>query len=125
MNNFIHENKKQENSTLNEFYSTIGNEDFIDKNNNPRVSNENDTRVIAKKIYRDDGSLRFSIKCDGGKFVNPFSIYGSKKDNTFLDRVCKSNDKFKEVNLKVFDMYIKFLKTKNTAWLNNAEREAI
>jgi len=31
---------------------------------------------------------------------------------------------FKETNEQVFTKYIKFLKTKNTAWLNNAERES-
>jgi hypothetical protein len=127
MNNFIHEQKKivTNSKNENEFYSIIGSQDFLDSKNNPRVSSEDDIKVVAKKIYRDDGSIRYSIKYENGKFINPISIYGSKVENTFLDRICKSNDKFKEVNLKVFEMYLKFLKTKNTAWLNNVERETI
>ncbi len=127
MSNFIHEQKKivTNSKNENEFYSIIGSQDFLDSKNNPRVSLEDDIKVVAKKIYRDDGSIRYSIKYENGKFINPISIYGSKIENTFLDRICKSNDKFKEVNLKVFEMYLKFLKTKNTAWLNNAERETI
>lgn len=126
MNEFIYEQKLSNNTnSTNEFYSVIGSEDFIDSNNNPRLNSEDDAKVVAKKIYREDGSIRYSIKYDNGKFVNPISIYGSKQDNSFLDRICKSNDKFRDVNLKVFNMYLKFLRTKNTAWLNNAEREAI
>lgn len=127
MSNFIHEQKKivSNSKNENEFYSIIGSQDFLDSKNNPRVSSEDDTKVVAKKIYRDDGSIRYSIKYENGKFINPISIYGSKIENTFLDRICKSNDKFKEVNPKVFEMYLKFLKTKNTAWLNNVERETI
>jgi hypothetical protein len=127
MNNFIHEQKKivTNSKNENEFYSIIGSQDFLDSKNNPRVSSEDDIKVVAKKIYRDDGSIRYSIKYENGKFTNPISIYGSKVENTFLDRICKSNDKFKEVNPKAFEMYLKFLKTKNTAWLNNVEREII
>jgi hypothetical protein len=114
-----------ESSNQSEFYSIVGSEEFLDSNSNPRVSNENDTRVLAKKIIRDDGSVKFTIRTNAtGKLQNPVSIYGSEKTNNFLDRVCRSSDKFKEVNMKTFDLYINFLKTKNIAWLNNAEREA-
>jgi hypothetical protein len=58
------------------------------------------------------------------KLFNPVSIYGVEKDKNFLDRICRSNSKFKEVNHKVFDLYVKFLQSKNISWLNNAEREA-
>ncbi len=109
----------------NEFYSTMGSHDYLDDQNYPRISKENDKRILAKKITREDGSIKYSIKLtNNGKMQNPLSMYGVEKDNTFLDRVCRSNDKFKEVNYKVFDLYINFLKTKNIAWLHNAEREA-
>jgi hypothetical protein len=125
MNDFIHQHKNVESSNQSEFYSIVGSEEFLDSNSNPRVSNENDTRVLAKKIIRDDGSVKFTIRTNAtGKLQNPVSIYGSEKTNNFLDRVCRSSDKFKEVNMKTFDLYINFLKTKNIAWLNNAEREA-
>jgi hypothetical protein len=58
------------------------------------------------------------------KFFNPVSIYGTEKNKTFLDRICRSNQKFSEVSEKVFSLYTKFLSTKNILWLNNAEREA-
>ena len=107
------------------YYCVIGSQDFIDEESFPRVNKEDDNRVLAKRIVRDDGSSRFSIKLtNSGKMQNPLSMYGIEKTNNFLDRVCRSDKKFKEVNQKVFNMYINFLKTKNIAWLNNAEREA-
>lgn len=107
------------------FYSIMGSEDYIDENNCPAIKSENDDRVLAKKTLRKDGSIKYSIKLtSGGKMKNPLSIYGTKKDTNFLDRTCRSNNSFKEVSYKVFDLYMNFLKTKNTAWLHNAEREA-
>ena len=68
MNNFIHEQKKivTNSKNENEFYSIIGSQDFLDSKNNPRVSSEDDIKVVAKKIYRDDGSIRYSIKYENG-----------------------------------------------------------
>lgn len=127
MNDFIFNpvDNQRNSDADNEFYSAIGSHDYLDTNNYPRITKENDKRVLAKKIIREDGSIKYSIKLtNSGKMQNPISMYGVEKDNSFLDRVCRSNDRFKEVNYKVFDLYINFLKTKNIAWLHNAEREA-
>jgi hypothetical protein len=126
MNDFIHSPKttSTNESVVDEFYCVRGQEDFLDSNNNPRCNNENSNNVLAKKIVRDDGAIKYSLKLDNnGKIFNPISIYGSTKISSFLDRVCRSQNKYKEVNLKAFNMYLSFLKTKNIAWLHNAERE--
>lgn len=107
-----------------EFYTITGTEDYKDKGNNPRTLNNNE-KVLAKKVYRSDGSAKQYIKINiNGNIFNPLSLYGDKTSN-FLDSVCKSGSKFREVNQKVFDMYISFLKTKNISWLHNAEREML
>lgn len=127
MNDFIFNpvDNQRNSGADNEFYSSMGSHDYLDTNNCPRITQENDKRVLAKKIIREDGSIKYSIKLtNSGKMQNPISMYGIEKDNSFLDRVCRSNDRFKEVNYKVFDLYVNFLKTKNIAWLHNAEREA-
>lgn len=109
----------------NEYYAILGQHDFIDSESNPRVKKADDARVLAQKIIRDDGSIKYTIKFTrDNKMENPLSIYGAQKDTNFLDRVCRSNDRFKEVNPKVFGIYLNFLKTKNISWLHNAEREA-
>jgi hypothetical protein len=126
MNDFIHspKNTSTNESAVDEFYCVRGQEDFLDSNNNPRCNNETSDKVLAKKIVRDDGAIKYSLKLDNnGKIFNPISIYGSTKISSFLDRVCRSQNKYKEVNLKAFNMYLSFLKTKNIAWLHNAERE--
>ena len=108
----------------NEYYCIHGSQEFLDSNRNPRVTQESDPRVLAKKVFRDDGSFRMSIKLsNNGKIQNPMSIYGVEKQTSFLDRVCRSQNRFKEVNMKVFNLYINFLRTKNVAFLHNAERE--
>lgn len=113
------------NETKEEFFTLMGNEDFIDDNNNPRINSENSDSVYAKKILRDDGSYRYSIRlATSGKLFNPLSIYDNKNDKNFIERICRSSEKFRNVNGRAFDLYLSFLKTKNTAWLNNAEREA-
>jgi len=127
MDNFIYSPKNMSLDNIqsgNEFYCIRGEEDFIDSNNNPRCNSENNDKVLAKKIVRDDGIIKYTIKLDNnGKIFNPMSIYGATKISSFLDRVCRAQNKYKEVNLKAFNMYLSFLKTKNIAWLNNAERE--
>jgi hypothetical protein len=127
MNNFIHSAKNASLDNIqngDEFYCMKGQEDFLDSNNNPRCNSENSDNVLAKKIVRDGGAVKYTIKLDNnGKIFNPMSIYGETKISSFLDRVCRSQNKYKEVNLKAFNMYLSFLKTKNIAWLNNAERE--
>jgi hypothetical protein len=107
-----------------EFYTITGTEDYKDNDNNPRLSEETD-QVLAKKVYRADGTHKNYIKINiNGNIYNPISLYGDKT-SSFLDRVCKPGSKFREVNQKVFDMYISFLRTKNTSWLHNAEREIL
>lgn len=115
--------KNQKPDIVEQYYTLSGMEDFIDDQQMPRVTKINE-KTFAKKIIRDDGTIRYSVKLNpNGKLYNPVSMYGQDKGNTFLDRVCRSNDRFKNVSLKTFDLYINFLKTKNLAWLNNAERE--
>lgn len=122
--NFIFEQKIQTQTETSAFYTVVGMEDFLDEDHNPRLSNSDDVKVFAKKIVREDNSVRYSIKIDNrGKAYNPISIYGKETDNNFLDRVCRSNDRFKDVGSKAFYFYLKFLRTKNVAWLHNTERE--
>ena len=115
--------KTSDKEDASEFFTLSGLEDSLDDQECPKVNSES-KKIFAKKTTRKNGSIKYSIRLNsGGKLSNPASIYGQEKDLTFLDRICRSNDRFKEVNKKVFDLYMEFLKTKNTAYLNNAERE--
>lgn len=106
-----------------EFYTLNGLEDKINNGHNI-ILDKNSPNVFAKKILRKNGTFKFLVKTNQqGKLYNPVSIYGQETTKTFLDKVCRSNDKFVEVNLKTFNYYIQFLDSKNISWLNNAERE--
>lgn len=128
MNDFSINHKKDSDTVLHKdvFYTVSGLEDKLDEDGNCVIMEESDKRTLAKKVVRTDGSIRYSIKLNAqSKLYNPFSIYGNENEETsnFLDRVCRNNNKFKEVNKKSFDLYVKFLKTKNNSLLFNAERE--
>jgi uncharacterized protein YigE (DUF2233 family) len=60
-----------------------------------------------------------------GKIYNPIGLYSEGKAKKFLSKIGKNEYNFDRVNEKVFNMYLNFLKTKNLAWLNNAERELV
>lgn len=122
-NDFIM-NPKTRDSEENEYYSLVASGDFVDANKNTRVLEKNIHKALAKKIVREDGSIRYLVKINNaGKLYNPVSIYGQEKTNTFLDKVCKTESKFRDVNAKAFDLYVNFLNTKNLSYLHNAERE--
>jgi len=117
-------NPKAKDPVENEYYCLVDTGDFIDTNKNSRLLEKNTEKALAKKIIREDGSIRYLVKINNaGKLYNPISIYGQEKPNTFLDKVCKSDSKFKDVNAKAFSLYISFLTTKNLSYLHNAERE--
>jgi hypothetical protein len=108
-----------------ELYTLMDNHDFIDETDNPRAKQDNH-KVLAKKFFREDGTIKFMIKRDSsGKLFNPLSIYGDNPSRAanFLDKTCK-DFKFRTVNMKIFEHYVNFLRTKNLSWLYNAEREA-
>tara|TARA_Y100000004_G_scaffold158555_1_gene184911 strand:+ start:83 stop:475 length:393 start_codon:yes stop_codon:yes gene_type:complete len=106
-----------------EFFTLSGDEEFV-LQETPR-RHKADDQVYAKRIQRKDGTYKLSIRtASDGKLYNPMSIYGEEKKSTLLDNVCKSNEKFRTVNPKTFDLYVQFLSSKNLAYLYNAEREA-
>lgn len=108
------------------FYTLVGEEDSI--LDGLPIKNAEDDKVYAKKIKRKDGSIKYVVKLSkSGKLYNPISMYNEEHtpNTSFLDRVCRSDVRFKMVNQKAFDLYLKFLTTKNLGWLTNAQREVI
>lgn len=105
-----------------EYYTIVGKHEFIDENKNPRRSSET-AEVCAKKISTQS-STKFYIKTGVyGKVYDPIGMFSEGTAAKFLARTGKKAWNYKQVNSKVFDMYLSFLKTKNKAWLSNAERE--
>jgi len=115
-------NKSNSNTKNIELFTLIGQHKFLDKNKNPRLDIDND-RVYAKKLIVNNNEKYYIKIGTYGKVYNPIGLFSEGTANKFLSKIGKRAWEFKEVNSKVFDMYINFLRTKNVAWLNNAERE--
>ena len=84
-----------------EYYTLIGQEEATINDLPARIND--DSKVYAKKIQKKDGTYKLMVKTSSnGKLYNPVAIIGQEKENAFLDRVCKSNEKFRTVKQKVF-----------------------
>lgn len=103
------------------YYTLFGQHDKLDDDGNP-VSNEEKSGYAYVKSSNNTDSYFIKIGLYG-KVFNPIGLYSEGKQNKFLSKIGKNEYNFTKVNKKVFDMYVNFLRTKNLAWLNNAERE--
>lgn len=107
-----------------EYYCVIGDHEYLDAHNNPRLYK--DTPKSLAKIVESALSTKFFIKMGrNGRIYNPIGLYSEGKESKFLAKIGKNEWEYKEVNKGIFDQYITFLRTKNIAWLNNAERELL
>jgi hypothetical protein len=127
MNNYIfspNKNKPISEEAVVEYYTLSGNQDFDDDNQMPRTKAMSDL-VYAKKSTNSEGLSRYFIRLSlSNKLYDPTSPYGLDKTKSFLDNTVRDADRFKAVNTKTFNLYLNFLKTKNTSYLHNAERES-
>jgi hypothetical protein len=106
-----------------EYFTILGDHEFLDRDNKPRAKTESKS-VVAKSIQTDSYPKKYYIKVGThGKIFNPIGLFSEGHNTKFLSKIGRKQWEFKEVNQKVFDMYINFLSTKNIAWLTNAERE--
>jgi hypothetical protein len=104
-------------------YTLFGQHDDLDQEGNPTTLKEKNTYAYIKS-NEDQSKQSYYIKVGlYGKVYNPIGLYSEGKANKFLSKVGKNEYNFAKVNQRVFDMYLNFLRTKNLAWLNNAERE--
>jgi len=107
----------------NEYYAFIDEYDFIDNDNNYRSESEDDTKTLAKVLYREDSTKKLMIRVDHMyKPYNPASVYGDRSAYRGKDQT-RPTSKFVTVNQNAFNAYLNFLRTKNVSWLLNTERE--
>jgi hypothetical protein len=107
-----------------EYYTILGSHDFIDNNNRPQIKTEN--KNVMAKCTTKNNSKKYYVKVGAyGRIFNPMGMFSEGNNEKFVAKTGKKQFEFKEVNQKIFDLYLNFLSTKNLAWLNNAEREMI
>lgn len=115
------------------FYTTLQYQEFIDTNNNC-CRNEDDDKVFAKTLKTGYSKSitesnpkynKFFIRIHPNKKIyDPFPKYSiSKNQNSFVDKICKSDNSYKQVTEIVFNNYLNYLRTANTQWYNKTQRE--
>lgn len=120
INLFLQNNEKTERTV--ECFTVLGSQDYFDENDRPRLDDED--KALAKSVTIDNRPPKYYIKIGTyGKIYNPIGLYSEGHSEKFLAKIGRKQFEYKEVNKKIFDLYVSFLTTKNLAWLNNAERE--
>lgn len=105
-------------------YTMLGYQEYIDDEDKPRVSDNSD-KIFAKTILANQRVRHFVKVGAYGKLFNPMGMFSEGQENKFLSKIGKNAFEFKEVNMRIFDLYLNFLTSKNIAWLNNAQREML
>ena len=106
------------------YYTVIGQHDFVDDDNNPMLNDADENKLMAEKIVYTDGREGFYVRVGTyGKLYNPIGMYSEGRLKKYMAKFGKKEWTLKKVNPKVFQFYVSFLRTKNIAWFNNAERE--
>lgn len=114
-------------------YTIPSKQDYVDDLGYPR-SQIDSNNVFAKAVKevksknildRSPTYFKYYVKIEPNKSLyNPFTKNVAQSSRTsFVDKICKSENTFLEVNQSVFDKYINYLKTENQKWLTDAQRE--
>lgn len=115
-----HSKNSTEKTITNKYYTLYGMEDYVDDEGNTRQNTEN------KNTFAKTSNGKFLVKIGlDNRVYNPLGLFSEGKANKVLSKIGKNEFNFKRVNSRVFDLYLSFLRTKNIAWLNNANREIL
>lgn len=132
MTNIFH---NQNASCEEQYFCLVGQEDYMDENGYPRVSNKDDEKVAAKIVFNKRPRQVIANQIFKSYFikVNPsLSVYNPKQTlvavknknaNQFINSTCKTEWTFKEVDINLFNKYLYFLQTGNIKLIKNIERD--
>jgi hypothetical protein len=115
------------------YYTTLQYQEYTDDNKNS-CRNKDDNKVFAKSIKSGysknikEGSPRYNkfyVRIyPNQRLYDPFPKYSvSDNKNSFVDKICRSENSYKQVPENVFNMYLNYLRTENTQWYNQTQRE--
>lgn len=116
------------------YYTTPDHHDYLDDDGFPRVSVDSN-KVFAKAVKEVKGKnvlerspsyFKYYVRVEPNKALHdPLTKYSFQAPrSSFVDKICKSENTFMEVNQSIFYKYINYLKTQNSQWLVDAQREA-
>ena len=114
-------------------YTIAGKEDFLDEDGYPIVNIANDMLPLAEIEERTDAyaakvvvgrtTKHYIKKGKYGRLFNPIGLYSEGNAKKNMKHAGKMEWTLQTVNARTFNFYLNFLRTKNLAYLNNAERE--
>ena len=111
-------------------YTMSGKHDYLDEKDNPVLMDTDEEEAedrdltFAKRVQVKGGAVRYFIKQGpDGRLFNPLG-FDEWTHNKTRHRTGEKIWSYHEVSPQAFSLYLKFLRTKNTAYHKNAEREA-
>ena len=110
-------------------YTMIGNQDYVE-NEYPcleltSTEAEESPDAHAMRIEIGNRVKYYAKRGRHGKLFNPIGMYSEGMASKRLGHAGKLEWRFIEIKKRAFEFYRDFLKTRNLAYLNNAERELL
>ena len=110
-------------------YTMIGNQDYVE-NEYPcleltSTEAEESPDAHAMSIEIGNRVKYYAKRGRHGKLFNPIGMYSEGMASKRLGHAGKLEWRFIEIKKRAFEFYRDFLKTRNLAYLNNAERELL
>ena len=111
-------------------YTITGKEDYLEDSKYPCVESDSETAqespiAFAMKITIGKRTKYYAKRGKHGRLFNPVGMFSEGMASKRLGHAGRLEWRFTEVGEKVFEFYRNFLRTKNIAYLHNAERELL
>ncbi len=132
MSEFVINNKNQKDDTLSvKAYTFWGMHETEDSQGFPMLDLQDDDdiftipNVYAAEVSKGAKTTYYVKRGKYGKLYDPIGMYSEGTQKNQMRHAGKPEWSLQTTSKLVFDQYTKYLKTKNSAWLNNAEREVV
>ena len=111
-------------------YTVSGQQDYLEKGKYPCVKTDSKTaqespNAFAMKITIGQRTKYYAKRGKHGRLYNPIGMFREGMAQKRLGHAGKLEWRFVEIGEKAFKFYRDFLRTKNIAYLHNAERELL
>lgn len=111
-------------------YTVSGQQDYLEKGKYPCVKTDSQTaqespNAFAMKITIGQRTKYYAKRGKHGRLYNPIGMFSEGMVQKRLGHAGKLEWRFVEIGERAFQFYRDFLRTKNIAYLHNAERELL
>jgi len=111
-------------------YTITGKQEYLENDQYPCIKLDAEKAqespdAFAMKITIGQRTKYYAKHGKHGRLYNPVGMFSEGMASKRLGHAGKLEWKFTEISERVFNFYKDFLRTKNIAYLNNAERELL